>query len=53
MSFLAENFWAKTKWAEWLFGPKNSNWPKNILTNFQSLMTDFSKNIDFKHKIAC
>jgi hypothetical protein len=25
MPFLAENFWA-----EWLIGPKNANWPKNI-----------------------
>jgi hypothetical protein len=22
------------KWAEWLIGPKNANWPKNILPKF-------------------
>jgi hypothetical protein len=34
MSFLAEKFWAEKNWAEWLIGPKNANWPKNILMKF-------------------
>jgi hypothetical protein len=34
MSFLAEFFGPKIKWAEWLIGPKNANWPKNILAKF-------------------
>jgi hypothetical protein len=27
----------KNKWTEWLIGPKNTNCPKNILTNFNQL----------------
>jgi hypothetical protein len=49
MSFLAEKFGPKIigpnrvepkiKWAEWLIGPKNANWPKNILTKLQFFVT--------------
>jgi hypothetical protein len=43
-------FEPKMKWAEWLIGPKNTNWLKNISSKLQSLVIVFSRKVYFKYK---